>query len=134
MWQYQNTDELYNHGVLGMRWGVRKVRSSSSSNKKRKHRMSNRAYKKYRSSSRDSKIAQNIKRKKLYQMSNEDLKTVNYRQQLEYQYKQNNPNTSKKILLGIGATAGAIGAINTLYKNSDTLIKTGKKLFTKILK
>lgn len=28
MWQYQNTDELYHHGVVGMRWGHRKSKPS----------------------------------------------------------------------------------------------------------
>lgn len=31
MWQYISTDELYHHGVPGMRWGNRKVRNFISS-------------------------------------------------------------------------------------------------------
>lgn len=29
MWQYQNTDELYHYGVIGMRWGHRKQKPIS---------------------------------------------------------------------------------------------------------
>lgn len=135
MWQYQNTDELYHHGILGMRWGHRKARTSSSSGgkRKKKNRMSNRAYQKYKSSSKDSRRAQIIKRKPVNQMSNEELKTLNYRQQLEFNYRQNNPSRFSRVIGAVGVAgtiAGAIGGINKLYSNSEALQRNGKKLIS----
>ena len=81
---YEN--ELMHHGVLGMRWGVRKDRSLGGSyQRSHKSRMSE-----------DAREAKQIKKKKVSQMSNAELKKLNTRQELERKYSQMNPSVIQK--------------------------------------
>ena len=62
MWQYQNTDELYHHGVLGMKWGVRKESYNGQqnlSNKDKAELINEYYYHKIDKLRRNSKIASN---------------------------------------------------------------------------
>jgi len=64
-------NELQHWGIKGMRWGIRRKRDSKTG----------------RVESQDSKTAKAIGKKKLSEMSNEDLKKLTTRLQLEKQYK-----------------------------------------------
>ena len=76
--------ELYHYGVLGMKWGVRRNRKSASSS------TPNTNIKRKRVPSEDHLQAQQLKKKKLYEMSNKELETLTRRMQLEQNYKNLN--------------------------------------------
>ena len=71
-------------------------------------------------------------------MTNQELKTLNNRQQLEYNYKLNNPSKIKKGMAIVGGITAGLGALNALYKNSNNLkrnsnnlINTGRNIYDK---
>ncbi len=111
-------NELYHYGVKGMKWGVRKDRSSSRKNKTKGW-------------SKDAKRANSIKKKSVKQMSNAELKELNKRMELESNYHRLNPNKVKTGLAYVGMTAGAMGTVISLYNNSNTLINIGKKFLNR---
>lgn len=117
-----DNDELMHYGVLGMKWGVRKKRSSGSSSKKRN---------KTKGWSKEAKATRSIQKKGVKGMSNEELKRVNKRKQLENEYKNLNPGKVKTGLRYVGAVAAGMGTIIALDNNAGRLISIGKK-FTHI--
>lgn len=105
-------DALSHFGVLGMHWGRRKARVSTDS--------------------ADSQAAKSLKKKRLSEMSNEELKKLNTRMQLEKQYKDLKSSDTSRGQRFLAAAVGAIGkqlinsavskgsseAVNLLFKKA----------------
>lgn len=72
---------LAHYGVLGMHWGVRKDKNGIRRGKPSK-----------RVASDDYNNTRELKRKRLYELSNAELQAMNQRRQLEENYKKLNPN------------------------------------------
>ena len=106
MWSYNNMDELYHYGILGMRWGIRRGRKSGSGIKSRKAKTK---------PSEDSLRVKNIRKKKVSQMTNQELRDANQRMQLENQYRdlKSKRNVGKKVVTAVVATGITIGAISS---------------------
>ena len=116
---FKMEDELMHYGVLGMRWGVRRSRSGSSRSSRRKRKQIN--------LSEDAETAKTLKKKKLDEMSNAELRKLNERQNLERNYKQANKSRIAKGMAFVTSSAVTTGTILTLYNNSGKLIDIGKK-------
>lgn len=82
MWQYQNTDELYHYGVLGMRWGHRKDRF-----KKMFFKGVNQ-YNKHKDQNMQKRLVKQPNKIHYTQATNEQLKRATERINLENEYQK----------------------------------------------
>lgn len=111
MWTYNNPDELYHYGVLGMKWGRRKNSYTSKDHRRVKYLTS----------------------KKTNQLSNKELSEINKRYNLESQYKnyKNQKSIGRNAVKSFVSIAGGITATAGAY---EVYKKYGAQILDKMLK
>lgn len=120
------SNELYHHGIKGQKWGVRRYQNKDGTSIGSRSRRKD-------SWSEDYRTAKTLKKKKISQMSNTELRKLNERQNLEKTYKQMNKSHIAK---GVAFVASAAAITNTavnLYNNSSKLVGLGKTAGNRIL-
>lgn len=70
----------------------------------------------------------------MYEMSNAELRKLNERQNLEFQYKRQNPGNITRTIAIVGTTAAVLGNLSGIQKNSSNLIRGGKKVVKSAIK
>ena len=88
-------NELYHHGVKGMKWGVKKTPVRSSSGNTRKQKFNTMSLFKKKKITRNASVAKSspAKTKSVKDMSDDELRRKIERVRLEQQYQQLNPPT-----------------------------------------
>lgn len=115
MWQYNYTDELYHHGVQGMKWGVRRDRSKIRRGRKKRPEPHE-----------DYKRAHD--RKNVKYMSDAELRERNNRLNAERQYQNltKKKSTGGKIIGGIVAAGTTVASLLSAYETAKKVGKTMK--------
>ena len=134
-------NELYHHGVPGMRWGVRKSRSSSGSSRSKRKTVKTSTLKQrlfMKKVKTKTKTNTPEKPKTVNEMSDDDLRKKINRLQLEKQYRDltvssvpaQTRSRGKQIASEIIETAGKDVATQlTKYLLGTAVNKVGKKVF-----
>lgn len=122
-----NYDELYHWGIKGMKWGVRRYQNKdgtlTDAGKKRARR----------EMSDDAKTASTLRKKKVSELSNAELKKLNERTRLEQEHSRLHPSATKKGWKFVSGAAGVMGTALAVYNNSNQLVKIGKDVGNRVI-
>lgn len=126
MWDYKpmpSSDELYHHGILGQKWGVRRYQNENGS-------LTPSGKKRYSTEHID---ARELSKKGVSRLTNDELRRFNERmnlernyRDLERQYKNNNSSFSKALTF----TKGLLAVAKFAGESYDAYRKL-KKIFDK---
>lgn len=138
MWQYQNTDELYHHGVPGQRWGFRRYQNPDGTLTPAGRRRANKLAEKYAKVTGKKLIVkkksvqgnEKPKPKTISEMSDYELQQKINRIYLEQNYAKAIASQQPKPKISRGRKF-----INTIKKEviAPSMISAGKKILTGVL-
>jgi hypothetical protein len=108
-------NEIRHVGVLGMRWGRRKGKSSGPASK-------------------DHETVSVIRKKKVSELSNDEIKIATSRIQLENQYKSLKPSKVARGLKTVDTTLLTMGKVAAAGATITAAVTAGKKIYDLIPK
>lgn len=138
MWQYQNTDELYHYGILGMKWGVRRYQNADGTLTPAGRRKAGKLASQYAKVTSKKLIVkkrsvqgnEKPKPKTISEMSDYELQQKINRIYLEQNYAKAIASQQPKPKISKGRKF-----INTIKKEviAPSMIAAGKKILTGVL-
>ena len=140
MWQYQNTDELYHHGILGQRWGFRRYQNADGTLTPAGRRRANKLAEQYAKVTGKKLI---VKKKSVQGNEKQKPKTISEMSDQEIQAKINRinlENTYKKLLSqqpqNMKKVSRGKAFVNNIKKNVITpaLTDAGRTLLGNLIK
>ena len=105
---YLTNSELYHHGILGQKWGIRRFQNSDGSyTAEGKRRRRSDSY------SDDQKRYESLRKKNYKELSTKEIEEINRRENAVNQYSRNHQSAGKKFIgsLSNNVINGAAGAL-----------------------